>query len=104
MTEITRRERRALLPCAFTALDILSRPDAERLARNDFDLRMHQRGFNSRDAVSAIRALERRQWIDTSGGVLSLTACGQHAARNGGLRRPPRKLGSHLSRMPPGLF
>jgi hypothetical protein len=51
-------------PVAMTiAIGVMSDNGVLRMSRNEFDLRMHQCGCNSRDVGEALRALQRRGWL-----------------------------------------
>jgi len=70
---------------------------------HEFQLRMHQRGYDGVGAARALAALERRGWVSRRAGILEATAEALAAAsRNSG--RPPAPRRARNARMPRGLF
>jgi hypothetical protein len=87
-----------------TALDVIALMGEHQLPFNEFELRMHQRGYDSRDTAQAVGALERRGWATRLNGTLTITSIG-YAAAVKGLAPSGKPLTSRSHRrMPRGLF
>jgi hypothetical protein len=86
-------------PVAMTiAIGVMADNGVLRMSRNEFELRMHQGGCNSRDVVEALRALQRRGWLlsEKPDVVLSEAALST--------RPPKRKPATTKARRIPNLF
>ena len=98
------QRKRPLPHAAAVALDVIADLGERQIRVNDFELRMHQRGCDSRAVSEALRAFERRGWKEIAGGVISFSEAALEAARNGSgqLIRKPHRL--RKRRAVPNLF
>lgn len=69
------------------ALEVMVESGSRFMRRNDFELRMHQRGCDSRAVAAAFRAFERRGWLEASEPVVVL--------RESAFRLPARTIKPH---------
>lgn len=65
--------KRSLPQAAATALDIIRATGGREIRANDFQLLMHQRGFDSRAVIDALNALERRGWLLRKTGTIEVS-------------------------------
>jgi len=93
--------KRSLPTSAATALEIICANGVREIHANDLELRMHQRGFDSRACGQALKAFERRNWLLQSGSTIEVSEAAIAAA-------PVAQKKSIVSRryrhMPRGLF
>jgi hypothetical protein len=98
--------RRPLPAAAVIALEVLASHGSRVIRRNDFDLRMHQRGYDARRVAGVLKAFARRGWIESNGSLLRLTEEAFAQASAGGTQiakarvRPGRRrrsLGAYLA-------
>jgi hypothetical protein len=75
--------KRPLPHAAAVALDVIADVGARQIRLNDFELRMHQRGCDSRAVSEALRAFERRGWKEIAGGMICFSEAAYEAACNG---------------------
>lgn len=101
-----RLSRRRRLPYqAVAALEVIALMGRQKLPWPEFELRMHERGCDSRACLTALACLERRNWASRKGGSLEITDSGYAAAIRGARatpskRQPPKR----HARLPSGLF
>lgn len=87
---------------ALVALQVIADSGGREISMNEFTLRMHQRGLDSRDVAGAIRAFNRRGWVEQDGSSLVLTQAAFQIAKAGAPRpRPSRR---QTQRRIPSLF
>ncbi|MBX3499935.1 MAG: hypothetical protein KF889_10860 [Alphaproteobacteria bacterium] len=94
--------RRQLPDHAAIALEIIADFGRRDIPKNEFLLRLHQRGLNGRDAGEAIRAFQRRGWVELDGRSLVMTEAAFDAARHGVRAHAPTR--RHRQRRVPNLF
>lgn len=96
--------RRRLPVQAATALDIIALMESQALPWHEFELRMHERGCNSRGCLVALASLERRNWATKNGSTLVVSDAGYAAALQGVKIVPPKKVLPRRQRRPNWLF
>jgi hypothetical protein len=80
---------RPLSHAAATALDIIATHGAREMRRNDFELYMQQRGYQTRHALDALKVFERRGWLESCDSTLRITEEAYAVAVGGESRRAP---------------
>jgi hypothetical protein len=95
--------KRPLPQAASIALDVIADMGTRTIRLHDFELRMHQRGLDSRAVSDALRAFERRGWHEAAGGMLRISEVAFDVACNGG-DILPRKVNRVRRRRMPNLF
>lgn len=81
---------RAIPVYVAAAIEIVAEAGGRAIRMNDLDLRMHQRGFDARAVTATIRALERRNWIESIGSTLVLREVAFQPHAPPARRRPKR--------------
>jgi hypothetical protein len=94
--------RRSLPPSAAAVLDIVVDGGARSIHANDLELRMYERGFNSRAVRDALKAFERRSWLVQAGSKIEITEAAFVPAPAGPKKMPRARRSS--TRLPRGLF
>jgi hypothetical protein len=97
---------RRLTSPTLAALDVIALMGRRSLPWHEFELRMHERGCDSRACIAAVKSLERRDWATRNDVALEVTASGYAAALRGANATPPKyraRLRPHC-RLPRGLF
>jgi hypothetical protein len=87
------RRKRPLPHAAAVALDVIADVGSRQIRVHDFQLRMHQRGCDSRAVSEALRAFDRRGWKEVVDGMLCFSEAAYDAACNGVdqfVRKPQR--------------
>ncbi|MBX3501071.1 MAG: hypothetical protein KF889_16645 [Alphaproteobacteria bacterium] len=95
---------RRLPHAAAIALDVIADVGSRQIRVHEFELRMHQRGCDSRAVSEALRAFERRGWKEISGGMIEFSEAAYQAAQNGGAEAPRRTHRLRRQRAIPNLF
>lgn len=65
------------------ALEVFVDFGSRDIPKNELELRAHQRGLNGRDVGDAIRAFQRRGWVEHNGSRLVITEAAFKVARDG---------------------
>lgn len=95
--------KRPLPQPAAAALEIIVEGRSRDIRAHDLELRMHQRGFNGRGMLDALRAFERRGWLLRSDSVVEISKDAFDSEPVTARRKSaaPRR---QRTRMPRGLF
>lgn len=97
------RHRTRVLPMVLAdALDELAKLNGDRMAINDMQLRLNQRGWGAQSQASVLAMLRRRAWAEVLGSTLVLTAAGRQAISEPQCQ--PTSKRRVKRRLPPGLF
>jgi hypothetical protein len=81
--------RQPLSHATAAALEIIAVHGAREMRRNDFELYMHQRGYQTRQAQDALKAFERRGWLESCDSMLRITVDAYAVAVGGEARTAP---------------
>lgn len=97
---------RRLTAPTLAALDVIALMGRRSLPWHEFELRMHERGCDSRTCVAAVASLERRDWAVRSRGSLEVTEAGYAVAIRDAGAKPAKQRATARPRrrMPGGLF
>jgi hypothetical protein len=97
---------RPLTHAATSALEVIATHGAREMRRNDFELYMQQRGYQTRQALDALKVFERRGWLESCDSTLRITEQAYAIAVGGEARpapaaakprRPNRSLAAYLA-------